>query len=135
MRWSSRGKSSDIEDRRGSSVGFGGGGFGRVAPIGLGGVAVLFVLSLLTGQNFLSMLDDSLYITRKDASEKVMKAAIEGMDAAKEGVRLTKKKIDLYKDNPDAISQAEIISDQTTLSIGDQRAHARLRCNWVFIIV
>jgi hypothetical protein len=29
-----------------------------------------------------------------------------------------------------------VISDQTTLSIiGDQRAHARLRCNWVFIIV
>jgi len=29
-----------------------------------------------------------------------------------------------------------VIGDQTTLSIiGDQRAHARLRCNWVFIIV
>jgi hypothetical protein len=29
-----------------------------------------------------------------------------------------------------------VISDQTTLRIpGDQRAHARLRCNWVFIIV
>jgi hypothetical protein len=29
-----------------------------------------------------------------------------------------------------------VISDQTTLSIiGDLRAHARLRCNWVFIIV
>jgi hypothetical protein len=29
-----------------------------------------------------------------------------------------------------------VISDQTTLSIiGDQRAHARLRCHWVFIIV
>src|SRR6187401_426762 len=59
MRWSSRGKSPDIEDRRGSSGGFGGGGFGRVAPIGLGGVAILFVLSLVTGQNFLSMLDDT----------------------------------------------------------------------------
>jgi predicted metalloprotease len=53
MRWTSRGRSADIEDRRGS------GGFGmrRVAPIGLGGVVILFALSLLTGQNFLSFLD------------------------------------------------------------------------------
>jgi uncharacterized protein len=60
MRWSSKGKSSDIEDRRGegSSFGFGGSGLGRIAPIGLGGVAILFVLSLVTGQNFLSILDD-----------------------------------------------------------------------------
>jgi predicted metalloprotease len=52
MRWTSRGRSADIEDRRG-------GGFGmrRVAPIGLGGVVILFALSLLTGQNFLSFLD------------------------------------------------------------------------------
>jgi hypothetical protein len=29
-----------------------------------------------------------------------------------------------------------VISDQTTLSVlGFQRARARLRCNWVFIIV
>jgi len=56
MRWSSRGKSSDIEDRRGAS--FGGGGIGRMAPIGLGGVAILFVLSLVTGRNFLSILDE-----------------------------------------------------------------------------
>ncbi len=58
MRWSSRGRSSDIEDRRGESAGFGGGGFGRVAPIGLGGLAILVVLSLVTGQNFLSVLDE-----------------------------------------------------------------------------
>jgi predicted metalloprotease len=53
MRWTSRGRSADIEDRRGS------GGFGmrRVAPIGLGGLVILFALSLLTGQNFLSFLD------------------------------------------------------------------------------
>jgi predicted metalloprotease len=53
MRWSSRGRSSDIEDRRGASFG----GVGRMAPIGLGGVAILFVLSLVTGRNFLSILD------------------------------------------------------------------------------
>jgi predicted metalloprotease len=57
MRWSSTGRSPDIEDRRGQGGGFGFGG--RAVPIGLGGVAVLFVLSLLTGQNFLSLLDSS----------------------------------------------------------------------------
>jgi predicted metalloprotease len=31
-------------------------GMGRVAPIGLGGIALLFILSLLTGQDFLSLL-------------------------------------------------------------------------------
>ena len=45
MRWSSRGRSADIEDRRGFSV-------GRAAPLGIGGFVVLAVLSLLTGQNF-----------------------------------------------------------------------------------
>ena len=50
MRWTSRGRSADIEDRRGQSVG----GMRRVAPIGLGGLAILFVLSLVTGQDFLS---------------------------------------------------------------------------------
>jgi predicted metalloprotease len=58
MRWSSRGRSTDIEDRRGEGAGFGGGGLGRIAPIGLGGLAVLVVLSLVTGQNFLSVLDE-----------------------------------------------------------------------------
>ncbi|MEO7190871.1 MAG: neutral zinc metallopeptidase [Vicinamibacterales bacterium] len=47
MRWSSRGKSADIEDRRGQ----GGFGMGRAVPLGLGGLVVLAVLSLITGQN------------------------------------------------------------------------------------
>jgi uncharacterized protein len=47
MRWTAGGRSADIEDRRGS-------GMRRMAPIGLGGVAVLFILSLITGQDFLS---------------------------------------------------------------------------------
>jgi predicted metalloprotease len=55
MRWSSRGRSSDIEDQRGAGMG---GGIGRMAPIGLGGVAILVVLSLVTGRNFLSVLDE-----------------------------------------------------------------------------
>jgi predicted metalloprotease len=51
MRWTPGGVSNDIEDRRGS--GFGRGGI----RVGLGGLAVLVVLSLVTGQNFLALLD------------------------------------------------------------------------------
>src|SRR6187402_1323786 len=45
MRWTSRGRSADLEDRRGFSV-------GRAAPLGIGGVLLLAILSLVTGQNF-----------------------------------------------------------------------------------
>jgi predicted metalloprotease len=52
MRWTRGGTSRDLEDRRGASGGFG----RRAAPLGLGGLAVLFILSLVTGQDFLSVL-------------------------------------------------------------------------------
>jgi predicted metalloprotease len=55
MRWTPGGRSKDLEDRRGSSGGFGGGGFGGMR-IGLGGAAVLLVLSLVFKQNFFAML-------------------------------------------------------------------------------
>jgi predicted metalloprotease len=51
MRWRRGGVSSDIEDRRGFGVGRGAG-----ISIGLGGAAVLLVLSLVTGQNFFAIL-------------------------------------------------------------------------------
>lgn len=50
MRWTPRGRSRDIEDRRGQ-------GLRRAAPIGLGGLLLLAVLSLITGQDFLSLVD------------------------------------------------------------------------------
>jgi len=54
MRWRPGGVSSDIEDRRGQ--GFGG---GTGIRIGLGGAAVLLVLSLITGQNFFAILEQT----------------------------------------------------------------------------
>src|SRR5262245_38550634 len=54
MRWRPGGRSADLEDRRGED----GGGGGRIPGlrIGLGGVVVLLVLSVVTGQNFLALL-------------------------------------------------------------------------------
>ena len=56
MRWTPGGSSDDVEDRR-SEGGGGGGGF-QIGGIhlGLGGVIVLFVLSLIFKRDFLSLL-------------------------------------------------------------------------------
>jgi uncharacterized protein len=55
MRWTPGGRSKDLEDRRGSSGGMGGLGGGGMR-IGLGGAAVLLVLSLVFKQDFFAML-------------------------------------------------------------------------------
>jgi predicted metalloprotease len=52
MRWEDRGRSADVEDRRGRR-GFGGGGL----RLGLGGFLVLAVLSIVFKQNFFALLD------------------------------------------------------------------------------
>jgi predicted metalloprotease len=54
MRWKSGGLSRNLEDRRGWSVGGGGSRFGRGAGIGLGGVLILGVLSLIVGRDLLT---------------------------------------------------------------------------------
>jgi len=57
MRWTPGGVSGDIEDRRDQSGGGGGGGFGFGGMrLGLGGLLILFVLSLVFKQNFFALL-------------------------------------------------------------------------------
>jgi hypothetical protein len=54
MRWNDQGQSSNVEDRRGSS---GGGGFGGGGPrLGLGGIVVVGILSLIFKRNLFGVL-------------------------------------------------------------------------------
>ena len=55
MRWTPGGQSDDIEDRRDQSGGGGGFGFGGMR-LGLGGIIILFVLSLIFKQDFFALL-------------------------------------------------------------------------------
>jgi predicted metalloprotease len=58
MRWTPGGISSDIDDARGSSGGFGGFGFGG-GSLGCGGIIILLVLSLLFHRNFFALFENS----------------------------------------------------------------------------
>jgi len=55
MRWTPGGRSENLEDRRGASPG----GFGGGRGLGLGGIIVLVVLSLIFKQDFLSLAGGS----------------------------------------------------------------------------
>lgn len=57
MRWTPGASSGNVIDRRGG--GGGGFGFGRGPQLGCGGLVILLVLSLITGQNFFSFFDGS----------------------------------------------------------------------------
>ena len=65
MDWSGDGSSSDVEDRRSESGGGGGGGFGGGgggfggAHLGIGGVIVVGLLSLVFNQNFFQFFSGS----------------------------------------------------------------------------
>ncbi len=52
MRWTPGGSSNDVEDRRGGGGGFRPGGI----HLGLGGIIILFILSLIFKRDFLSLL-------------------------------------------------------------------------------
>ena len=53
MRWTPRGRSRNLEDRRGQSAGVG-------VPLGIGGILVILALSYVAGRNPLEMLGPML---------------------------------------------------------------------------
>lgn len=56
MRWNPGGVSSDIEDRRGGGGGFGGFRMGGGGGLGIGGILLALVLSVIFGQDFFSVI-------------------------------------------------------------------------------
>src|SRR4249919_819314 len=82
MRWTPGGQSEDIEDRRDQGGGGGGFGGGGGLRLGLGGIIILGILSLIFKQNFFALLGNgggssspgstvvSQPDTARDASEK-----------------------------------------------------------------
>ncbi len=64
MRWTRGGTSENLEDRRGIRIGRGGIG------VGLGGVVILGLLSLLTGQNFLALLGPLSEMTSETTTQE-----------------------------------------------------------------
>ncbi len=84
MEWTPGGMSSDVEDRRGDSSG-GGGGFLPFGGGGLGiiGVLVVVVISLVTGHNFLGLLGGggAAPQSQRQSSGPVQESAAEHRDA------------------------------------------------------
>lgn len=76
MRWSDQGRSSDLEDRRGDSGGFGMGGFG-LPHIGIGGVLILLILSVVFHRNFFALLGGGSLSTGTTQSRPVNDSAEE----------------------------------------------------------
>jgi uncharacterized protein len=56
MRWSIGNRSSNLEDRRGERAGFGGFGGMGLGRLGVGGIVILLVLSLIFKRDFFSLL-------------------------------------------------------------------------------
>jgi predicted metalloprotease len=97
MKWTS-GSRENIEDRRGQS-GLGGGM--RGGPIGIGVVLVLLVLTVLTGKNFLSLVDPGA-ITGDGAEAPTSSAPVE---ASPEEEKLVDFMNFVLKDNQQTWSQ------------------------------
>ena len=66
MQWTPGGPSDDIEDRREESGGGGGGGGFGGMHLGIGGVIVVGLLSLIFRQNFFALLSEKQELKTRD---------------------------------------------------------------------
>jgi predicted metalloprotease len=70
MEWTPGNISSDIEDRRDDASGGGGGGFG-LPHLGIGGIIIVGVLSLIFHQNFFSLFSGATSTTQRQPNPAV----------------------------------------------------------------
>ena len=68
MRWTGRRQSSNVDDQRGR--GFGGGGMLTKGGLGIGGIVIVVVISLILGKNPLTLLEQTGMTTGDNTTEQ-----------------------------------------------------------------
>ena len=68
MRWTGRRQSSNVDDQRGR--GFGGGGMLTKGGLGIGGIVIVVVISLILGKNPLTLLEQTGVTTGDNTTEQ-----------------------------------------------------------------
>jgi predicted metalloprotease len=71
MRWTGRRQSSNVDDQRGRG-GFGGGGMLSKGGLGLGGIVIIVVISLILGKNPLTLLEQTGVTTGDYTTEQAV---------------------------------------------------------------
>jgi WD40 repeat protein len=71
---------------------------------------------VVSADQLICFLDESLIATRLKSSKLIKEAANEGIKAARDGVEFTRAKLKLTEGKPGVISTAEFLNDQVTLS-------------------
>ncbi len=71
---------------------------------------------IVSDDQILCLLDDSLVSTKLAAAAQIKEAASQGIKAAEEGVKFTRDKMKLYEGRTDSLSKKEVLEDQITLT-------------------
>src|SRR5690554_2455782 len=75
MKWEDRGRSRNLEDRRGrGGVGRGVGRAGGAIPLGIGGLILVFAISAITGVDIMSLLGLGTAPTSAPPSQQELQA-------------------------------------------------------------
>jgi uncharacterized protein len=100
MRWTPGGRSEDLEDLRGQT---GGGMMQRGVPLGIGGVLLLIVISLLTGQDFLSLIGGPAQVSVPDPQQQPVGST--GVQSSPQEDQLVEFVSDVLDDSQDTWSK------------------------------